>query len=1053
MRRLLILALLLGAAAAEESAPAPAPAPPLSTAWLKPLAWRSIGPAAMGGRITGIAVSARDAATWWVATASGGLVKTTNNGITFEHQFDHEHTVSVGDVAVAPSDDRIVWVGTGEANPRNSVSWGDGVYKSTDGGKTWAHMGLPGSFQVGAIRIHPTNPDIVWVGALGHLWGPNAERGLFRTTDGGKTWQKVLYVDDRTGVIDVALNPSDPDTLLVATWERRRDGFDTNDPVQRHGPGSALFKSTDGGASFRRITAGLPTKALGRIGLDYSAKNPEVVYMVLDSEVTGTEPPDAPFLGVNGTDADAGARLTAVVADGPAAKAGLQKGDIVVRLGDASILCWADLVRLARQHVAGETVKIEVSREHKSVVTDLTLGTRPEEKRKEDGGVYAGVRPGPGMFDAGLGGQRPNLQDQQGRAGHEYGGLYRSEDGGDTWTRVNTLNPRPMYFSKVRVDPSDDRRVWVLGIRLWRSEDGGATFQGDGAPGVHPDHHALWIDPARGSHMILGTDGGIYVTWDGGKAWDHLNHVAIGQFYDAAVAPNRDYWVYGGLQDNGSWGGPNRVGHARGPTNADWIMIGGGDGFRCRVDAHDPALVYFESQGGGIGRRHLATGEMAFMQPKAPKGVRYRFNWNTPFLLSHHNAKLYYTAGNVVFRSLDRGEGLRAISPEITRTEKGSATALAESPLDPDALWVGTDDGALFGTRDGGHTWTDLWPLEAPAAPAVKAPAPANPEPVAPAAKEQGAVETEPVSRAARTETPPAQPVSAGQPLRALVPGPRWVSWIEPSRYAAGRAYVVLDAHRSDDFTPYLLVTEDYGATWRSIRGDLPDEAGTTRVLREDIANENMLWLGTEFGAWVSLDRGATWISLNTNLPTVAVHHFALQAASGDVVAATHGRSLWVLDATLLRQLTPDVLAEDVHLFTPRPAVQWRPEPRSGGDRTFTGENPYGGAEIFYALAKKAGPLTLEVTTLDGQPVRTLQTKGEAGLHRATWDLRRAPEKGHRRAPRVRPGTYRLVLETAGRTWTTDVVVENDPSQADDRWIAYADEAEELAAERDGEED
>jgi photosystem II stability/assembly factor-like uncharacterized protein len=1012
---LLVAALLLtltAAGPAQDAGKAPTPA----NSWIDTVTWRSIGPANMGGRITALAVYEKDPSLWWAATASGGLLKTTDNGITFEHQFDREKTVSIGDVAVAQSHPDIVWVGTGEANPRNSVSWGNGVYRSVDGGKTWTHMGLEKSFQIGAVCIHPTNSDIVYVAALGRLWGPSEERGLYKTLDAGKTWTRILFVDDKTGVVDVQMHPKDPETLLVATYERRRDGFDVNDPARRWGPGSGLHKTTDGGKTFHKITKGLPTCAIGRIGVEYSRNSPDTVYMVLETERIGMEPPDAPYMGIMGEDADVGARLTRIVEKGPSAKAGLKKDDIVLAMGNDKVHSYADLIRVARHHVAEETVTLEIVRERKTLHVDLTLGKRSRSRGRGQTRT---------MFTGALGGQRANLQDQQGKNGHEHGGLYRSTDGGDSFTRVNSLNPRPMYFSEVRADPNDEKRIYVLGINMWKTDDGGARFTPDAARGPHVDHHALWIDPSDSRHMILGNDGGIYVSYDRGAHWDHLNHAAIGQFYHVGVGTRRGYKVYGGLQDNGSWGGPSIVRGGRGPTNADWIRVGGGDGFVCRTDPDDPDLVYFSSQYGNLGRYHLRTGDRGSLRPRAPRGTRYRFNWNTPYVLSHHNGRILYSAGNHVFRSLDRGNRLRKVSPEITLTKRGSATALAESPVDPDVLYVGTDDGALWISRDGAHTWADLF-----------APMPVTEKPAADAKPKKAA-------------TAPKPGVPTGRPLAELVPDRRWVAWIEPSRYAAGRAYLVLDGHRSDDDRPHVFATEDFGVTWRSIVADLPDDAGTTRVLAEDIVNENVLYLGTEFGAQVSIDRGTSWTSLNTNLPTVAVHAIAQHPTAGEIVAATHGRSLWVLDVTTLRQLKPDALKATAHLFGPRPAIQWRPQPTRGRSRTFTGQNPPTGAVIDYRLSARTDPVSLKITTLDGKLVRELDAKGEPGMHRVVWDLRwmRQPKSRSRYGPRARAGTYRITLQAGKTALTRDMTLVIDPDHPDERWITGADLLDELESE------
>ncbi len=933
--------------------------------WLKSLTWRCIGPANMGGRITALAVYEADPTTYWVATASGGLLKTINNGVTFEHQFDHEATVSIGDVCVAQSDKNIVWVGTGESNPRNSVSYGDGVYKSTDGGRSWEHMGLKRSFQIGRILIHPTNPDIVYVGALGRLYGPNEERGLFKTSDGGKSWEKILYVDDKTGVIDLHMHPNDPETLLVATYERQRDGYDYNDPAKKFGPGSGLYRTDDGGRSWKKITKGLPTCKLGRIGIDWYRKDPSVVFLLVESEKIGSSPhvvAGMAYLGVQVDNGVQGARVTQVSRDSPAERAGLQIDDVILRFGKRAIGSYPDLIEEVARHKGGEKLKLRLRRGQVLKEVEVTLAAR--------GDVTQGELP---YLDR-LGGQVANVQNKQGPDGFQYGGVYKSTDGGESWTRLNSLNPRPMYFSQIRVDPSDDNYVYVLGIALHRSRDGGRTFDPEGGRGVHGDHHALWIDPRDGRHMILGGDGGFYVTYDRTANWDRLNHMAIGQFYHVAVDTRCNYRVYGGLQDNGSWGGPSRTHSLTGPLNEDWFRIGGGDGYRCAVDPTDPDIVYSTSQWGAMRRLNLRNGESIPIRP--PDARRYRFNWNTPYLLSHHNPRIFYCAGNVVFRSLDRGNDLRVISPDITATDRGSAFALAESPRNPDLLYVGTDDGYLWVTRDGGKTWTNI-------------------------TKNVG------------------------------LPNKRWVASIEASRFEEGRAYVVFDGHRSDDDEPYVYVTEDFGKTWKSLRGNLP--WGSTRVLREDIENPNLLYLGTEFGVWCSLDRGQTWNHLNTNLPTVAVHEIAIHPTAGEIVAATHGRSLWVLDVTALRQLSPQALHTDARLYRPATAVRWHMElSRGQTNRRFSGENPPFGTTIWYSLGKKASKASLKVLDIQGQLVRELSSETQPGLHKVVWDLRHAPvrrgrgQQSEQESRIVTPGSYLIVLTVDGHEYQQALRVEEE---------------------------
>jgi S1-C subfamily serine protease/photosystem II stability/assembly factor-like uncharacterized protein len=1215
--------------------------------YLKKMTWRSIGPANMGGRVTALAVYEPDPHIYYVATASGGLLKTVNNGITFSHQFDDQATVSIGDVAVCQTNPDLVWVGTGEANPRNSVSYGDGVYKSTDGGKTWTNMGLKRSFQIGRILIHPKNPDIVYVGALGRLYGPNEERGLFKTTDGGKTWEKVLYVDDKTGVIDARLDPNDPETILVAMWERKRDEFDgffgtppvpdMYGPIVTHGEGGGLFKSTDGGKTWKKLNDpklnnGLPTVKTGRIGLDYSRKTKGLVYAVIDTEKVGTgEPPRQVYMGIVGETAEGGAKLSEITSGGPADKAGLKAGDLVIKADETAIESYDQLVEVIRTKRAGDTIKLTIKRDDKEQVIEVTLANRPgtepqtgrggggtarggtraggqaaaarptigvrftgttlkvetvvsggpadqagvkegdeitavdgkevttveeyqqavankragdkvtltvtrgEEKleievtlggpstgasppaaaatqllmpgftpelnfqatevkvgtvAKDSDAEKAGIKAGdvvlavdgkevgnfrdfiralrvgpqeddprkagdkvkvkvqsgektieaelalapmdiPGIgggggrgatpgrpYGQGLGGQVANRQADQGKDGYQTGGIFMSTDNGETWTRVNSLNVRPMYFSKIRVDPVDDKTIYITGDVpvLWRSTDGGKTFTGvNTTRGVHADGHALWINPANNKHMIIGCDGGFYKSFDRGQTWEHLNHLALGQFYHVTADNRRPYRVYGGLQDNGSWGGPSNSRRSYGPVNEDWVYVSGGDGFVCRVDPTDPDLVYTESQGGNISRRNFRTGERAAIRPPTPRTAsgqpaqRYRFNWNTPFILSHHNPSIFYCASEYVWRSVKKGADLRQISPEITRTKAGSGTAISESPRNPDVIWAGTDDGYVWVTRDGGQKWENVTD-------AIK---------------------------------------SAG------LPGYRWVATLEASADREGRCYVCFDAHRSDDDKPYLFVTEDFGKTWKSITSNLP-EFGSTRCLREDITNPDLLYCGTEFGAWVSANRGASWAKLGGNLPTVAVHEFAQPTTAGEIVAGTHGRSLWVLDVTSLRQMKAEALKAPVTLFAPAPGIRWRAEggaesPYSQTDKKFVGQNPPTGTSIDYLLTKPANKVSLKILDINGRTVREFTEQRDRlskspGFHRISWDLRRGGggvagfggggRGGFGGGPAVPTGTYRVVLTVDDKEFAQTVTVENDPNAAPDLIAAEEEEAQ-----------
>lgn len=983
------------------------PAPPndltLPLSWANTLKWRNIGPANMSGRITAVSVFEADPTTYWVATASGGLIKTTNNGINFTHQFDREGVVSIGDVCVAPSNRDIVWVGTGEANPRNSVSYGDGVYKSTDGGKTWKNMGLKQTFQIGRIAIHPKNPDIVYVGALGRLYGNNPERGLFKTSDGGKTWEKILYLNDRTGVIDLAMNPGDPDTLLVGMWERRRDGYDSYhgpgladgydgyDPIMKWGEAAGIYKTTDGGKSFRKLEKGLPTSKIGRVGLDYFRNDPKIVYAIVDCEKIGMGPPPKKiaqgtgYLGIFGDNAKDGARLANVVPGGPPAIAGLMVGDIVVAVNKKDVKTYDAFIDELRPRNAKEKVTLTILRDDGKKDFDVVLGERPAAK---GGGTFGpgGAKPNR-PYHAYYGGQKENVQDQQGPSGHEYGGVYKSLDGGESWTRVNSLNPRPMYFSVVRVDPTNANLVYVLGVAQHRSSDGGKTFKNDAGKNVHADGHALWINPKDGRHMLIGTDGGTYVSYDRADNWDHLNHLSLGQFYHVAVNNKQPYWAFGGLQDNGTWGGPTMsLKGGAGPINEDWINIFGGDGYVCRCDPMDPDLIYFEMQDGGMGRRHLKTGEITRIGPKAGGKTKHPFNWNTPYILSSHNPKIFYCGADVVFKSLDRGDNLKIISPKITKTPRGSATAIAESPKNPDVLWAGTDDGNLWITRDGGQQWSNV--------------------------------------------------------IGKLgLPKSLWVSTVEPSRFKEGRAYVVFDGHRSDDDSPYVFATEDFGESWKNITNNLPG-FGSTRCLREDAVNPDLLYCGTEFNIFASIDRGGSWTKINGNLPTVAIHEIAVHPTAGEIVAATHGRSLWILDVSALRQMRPEVMQAKAHLFRPHPTTRWILEPAHGKtNRRFVGENAPMTPQIYYTLAGEAKKVAFKILDVEGKTLSQWAASSKPGLNRTTWDMTRPIEeakeekggkgkKGGGPPPRrfASPGEYRLIMSVDGIDYATTLRLDGDPN-------------------------
>ena len=856
------------------------PPPSLQDDVLKQARWRSIGPAEMGGRIADIAVDPKNPFIFYAALATGGLIKTTNNGTTWTPIFEHESVASVGAVAVAPSDSKILWVGTGEANNRNSSSWGDGVYNSTDGGQTWKNMGLKDSQEIARIVIDPNDANIVYVAATGHLWGPNKERGVYLTRDGGKTWEQSLKVDENTGAIDVALSAPGSGTVYAAMYQRRRtawnfDGF---------GPGAGIYKSTDAGKSWKTLTNGLPTVEVGRIGLSVCKSKPNTVYAVIQT--------------------------------------------------------WED-------------------------ASLQTLNT-----------AVAG----------------------------RYGGVFRSDDAGETWKRQNSIVPRGFYFGQIRVDAVDPERVYLLGEGLGISEDGGKTFRYSPATNLHADEHALWVDPVSRDHLILGTDGGLYASYDRGQTFAHLNSFPMGEFYQVSADNRTPFWVYGGLQDNGSWAGPSAVPAMRGPINEDWINLEGGDGFYVLTDPRDPDILFFEWQNGGVTWMNRRTNQRIVTSPNVSEGLPgYRFNWNTPLALSHFDPGILYAGGNRLFTfetsharwapispDLSKQFGSKIVTTGIGAETYGTIVAISESPLKKGLLWCGTDDGNVQMTQDEGKSWTNL------------------------------------------TDNLPNK-------VREY-----WVTRLEASHFALERAYLAIDGHRSDDFAPYAFVTEDFGKSWHSIVGDLPS-SGPVQALREDPVNPNLLFCGTEFGAYASFDAGKHWHKLGNGLPTVAVDDLCIQPRDHALIAATHGRSLFVMDNIApLEDLTPKVVASDVHLFPLPPGLESLSAitPFSAdwhvGPPRFNGENPSANVPIVYWLAKQAeSPPHLTITDSAGKIVGEPAAQNAAGLNRVEWDMRDTSKEAMARYDRpgffggplfVKPGLYTVTL-TAGKEKRSQTLIVTGPGE------------------------
>lgn len=979
------------------------------------ISWRSVGPANMGGRIVDLAVREDKPAVFYFGAATGGVWKTTNGGTTFTPVFDDQGTGSIGAVALAPSRPETVWVGTGEANARNSASYGDGVYKSTDGGKTWQNMGLRETRHIGRIRVHPTDPDTVYVAALGHVWGPNPMRGLYKTTDGGATWAQVLAIDDDTGCIDVRLHPHDPNVVYAAAYEVRRDGFDTNDPAVKYGEKAGIYRSTDGGARWVKLSGGLPTVKYGRVGLETCAAQPDWLFAVVETEFTGRPAPPPTgdeakggpaYLGVSVEDneGDVGAKVNEVTPRTGAAKAGVKPDDVITRIGDRKVTSYDSMLEAIRAHKAGDASKITLTRGGEELTLDVTFGSRLPERV-------------PGT----LGGQGANRGDRQGPTGYQTGGIYVSKDRGEKWERVNSLTPRPFYYSQIRVDPTNPDNIWCLGTQMHTSTNGGKRFSPNGARGIHVDHHAMWIDPANPKHLILGNDGGLYISWDRGRSWETISLMPLSQFYGIAVDNRVPYRIYGGLQDNGSWGFPSRVRSTYGITHEHVFRIGGGDGFLCAVDPTDPDVVYSESQGGNLSRINVRTGASARVRRPGQAGgrggrggggarggrgnrSRLRFNWETPLFISPHNPHTLYWAGNQVIKSVNRGASSKTISGNIARGRRGTASALAESPVREGVLWVGTDDGALHVTKDGGAEWINV------------------------------------------TEN-----------LPALV-DLRWISHIEASRSGAGTAYIVIDGHRSHDFKPHVWKTTDYGQTFTNLSAGIPE--ASTKVLREDPTNADILYVGLEIGIAVSIDGGETWARMKGNLPTVRVDDIVIHPTAKEIVLGTHGRGVWIADASAVQQLTETVLERDLHCFTPKDAIKWRMNTGTGryGARRFRAPTP-SNAVISYWLGRKPREgerVSVEIHDGAGKRIARIRNPGtRPGINEVTWNFRSTgAQRGGRRGggsggrgggrrgggrggrfgggAAVGPGTYRVTVKMGDLERSVALNVLPDPILAED---------------------
>lgn len=856
------------------------------------MTFRNIGPFRTAAWITDLAVPEAPARerlyTIYAATRSGGLWKTTNGGVTWNVMSDTVDAAAVGAVAVAPSNGQIVWMGTGANDLARSSYSGKGVYKSIDAGATWQLMGLPDSHHIARIVIHPTNPDIVYVAALGHLFSRNEERGVFRTRDGGKTWDKVLYVDDGTGAVDLVINRRTPNTLFAAMYEKHRMPWQ----LVLGGPGTGIYRTDDGGTKWQKLAGGLPTGTLGRIGLDIHQKNPNILYAVVEN--------------VNLRPASMGAAMDACQAGNAAAA-------------------------------------------------------------------------GRGAGGRGRGGAA--------RIGNE---IYRTDDGGRTWRKVNPDSvdvaggKAPYSFNQLRINPDDPNHVIITSDQMYHTSDGGASWACSNASGffrsVFGDYRSMWWDAQDSQRIIIGSDGGVNISLDGGRTADYSLNMRVGEVYAIGVDMDDPYNVYGGLQDHDSWKGPSNGRNGR-ITLEDWTTVGPGDGMYNQVDPTDSRWVYNTREMGNHGRLDQRTGQRTVIAPS--RSPQHRYNWIAPIVLSPHNPQIIYAGAELLYRSLNRGDTWEELSGDLTTNDPAKCgvgsgnvpycniTSISESPVRAGTIWVGTDDGKVHVTRSHGGTWTEVTPAL----------------------------------------------VAAG------APGDRAVSRVFASPHDADTAFVSKNGFRHDDFRPFLYRTTDAGRSFTSIAGNLP--AAPINVVVQDRRNPNLLVIGNDVGVYVSVDAGREWHRLKANLPTVAVHDLTIHPRENDLVLGTYGRGIFVGDISPLQGLSAEVVARPLHLFDIEPQARYGFGAIGNfhlyGDRYLeTANEPEAVVIAYFVKTVAADGAKVLITALDMSPVAELSGPAAAGLNRVSWNMRRSGPGGGTPVPE---GQYRVTVSVAGQAVTKAAVI------------------------------
>ena len=883
---------------------------------------KSIGPTVMSGRIVDIEANPQDPVQIYVAYATGGLWHSETNGFSFTPLFDSASSMVIGDIAVDWKHGEAIWVGTGENNSSRSSYAGSGVYRSLDRGVSWEHMGLDDTHRIGRILLHPTDSQTVWVAAIGALYSASPHRGVYKTSDGGQTWTQTLYISDRAGVIDLAMDPSSPDVLYAAGWYRERRAWN----FVESGSGSGVWKSTDGGSSWKRLSGnGFPTgDTVGRIGLAIFSGDSTVLYALVDNQKR--RPAE---------EQEVGQILT---------KERLRSMNSLefLALDDDEIAGYLDENDFEKKY----SVTVIRTMIEDGKLDPVHLVWYVEDANRE-------------LFDTPVTGAE----------------VYRSDDGGVSWFRTHegyldrVYNSYGYYFGEIRVDATNAEQVYILGVPLLSSGDGGASWEAIDGPSVHVDHHALWINPFRSGHLINGNDGGLNITYDNGKSWFKGNTPSVGQFYAIGVDDQTPYHVYGGLQDNGVWGGPHTytestAWHASGTY--PYTRYLGGDGMQVEVDTRTNDIIYTGSQFGAYQRIEVSTGARKSIRPRHRLGERpLRFNWQTPIHLSRHNQDVLYYGSNMFHRSLNRGDDWETFSGDLTRGGRrgdipyGTLTSIDESPIRFGLIYTGSDDGLVHVSQDGGYTWKNI--------------------------TDEGW-------------------------------GELWVSRVEASSHELGRVYVTLNGYRWDHFAPYVYRSNDFGETWYALHDDLPMEP--VNVILEDTVNPSLLYLGTDHGLYASIDGGDTFMAMQNGLPHVAVHDLKIQSRQRHLLVGTHGRSIYRVDVAAIQGLTLEVLQSPLKVF-PLEELQHHPD---WGRRSVWWKDVFAPEVTISYWAGSEGDVLVEVRNTDDIPIRRLHDQAQRGLNFLPYDLSvntdlwsadslKAGENGIHYLP---PGEYRIYIHLQG---------------------------------------